>query len=157
MGPKSRAFQRTSIAFEKKRMLATIQMMQRMTIKESFQIGFLADHMLARRNEDTAGAEHAVHLGTCKLKIAGMMQHGSRKYDIKRAFSKWQAFGEFLYYIDRQRRFRRQRADRAGADDGAGIWLQRSDRKSVARERIAGNAASGANVERPAGAPAQDL
>ena len=127
-----------------------------MAVKEPFQVGFPADHVLTRRNEDTARAKHAVHLGTCKLKIAGMVQHGSRKYDIKRAFSKRQTFGDFLQYIDRQCRFRRQRADRAGADDRAGIRLERSDRKSVACERKAGNAASSAYVERPAGAPAQD-
>ena len=34
-GAESRAFQRTDVAFEKKCMLATIQMMQRMPIKES--------------------------------------------------------------------------------------------------------------------------
>ena len=150
MGSKSCGFQRINIALENKRMLAGVQLMQGMTAKEPLQVGFLADHMLARRHQDTAWAKHAVHLGTCKLKIAGVMQHGSRKHDIKNAFSKGQAFGEFLYYINRQRRFRRQRPDRACADDGAGIGFKRRHRKSIARERIAGNAASGAHVERPA-------
>src|SRR6185437_7460254 len=113
-------------------MLATVQTMQRMAVKKSFQVGLLADHMLTRGDEDTTRTKHPVHLGTCKLKIARVMQHGSCKYDIKRTFGKRQAFGEFFCYIDRQRLFRRQRPDRACADDGAGIRLEGGDRKSVA-------------------------
>ena len=64
-------------------MFSPIKMMQRMLFKEFFEIGFLADHMLARCNEDSARFEHTIHFPTCAVEIAGVMQHRARKHDIE--------------------------------------------------------------------------
>ena len=82
------------------------------------------------------------------------MQDGSRKYDIERASangrrsenSSTTSIGSPLPPLAPGSR---------GTDDGAGIRLQRRDRKSFARERITGDAAAGTDVERPACAAVQ--
>ena len=98
-GTKTRSFQRADIAIEKKRMLAAIEVMQRMFIEELTEVGFLADHMLTRGDKDSTRTKHAKHLATCSIEIAGMMQHGSRKYDVERAIGKRQTFGKFLDHL----------------------------------------------------------
>ena len=147
-GRKARTFQRADIAIEKKRMLAAVEVMQRMRVEKCLQISLPADHMLARGNENSAGTKHAEHFAHATIEIAGVVQHGSRKHDVERSVGKRQALGKFLDHFDRQRGLRGQRPDRCGADEGAGIRLERGHRKSFAGERIACDAASGADVER---------
>ena len=54
-----------------------------MLIEKLCQIGFLADHMFSRGNKNSARIKHAKHFPACAIEIAGVMQHGSRKYDIE--------------------------------------------------------------------------
>ncbi len=147
---KTRVVQRACISIEKERMLAAIEVMQRVLIKKLRQVSFLADHMFPRGDKYSTWTKHAEHFAACTIEITGMMQHGSRKYHVKRVICKWQAFGKLLDHIDRQSRFGGERPDCPGPDKGARIRFERSHRKSFARKRIACNAPSGADVERPA-------
>ena len=112
------------IAIEKKRMLATIKVMQGVSSEELTEVGLFADHVLTRGDQDSTRTKHAIYLGTRKLEIAGVMEDSPRKDNIERAIGKRQTFGKFLDHADRQRGFRRERTDRAGADNSAGIRFQ---------------------------------
>ena len=75
-----------------------------------------------------------------------MVQDRPGEDNIERAIREWQAFGKLLYDLNRQRCFRREPSDCARTDDRARIRFERSNRKSFTCKRVAGDAASGANV-----------
>ncbi len=134
-------------------MLAAVKMVQGVAVEKRFQIGFPADHMLARSDENSTWTKHAVHFAACAVEIAGVVQHRSRKHDVERLIGKRQALGELFDHFDRQPGFGRKRANSFGPDEAAGIGLERGHCKSFSSERIACDAPSGADVEGPA-APA---
>src|SRR5882724_1838034 len=136
-------------------MLSAVKLVQRVPIEKLTEVALFADHMLTRSNEHSTRTKDAIHLKTRKLEIAGMMEDSPSKDKIEGTVGKGQTFGKFLNHIDRQCGFHRQRADRAGANDCARIWLDRRDFKSFFRKRIACDPAPGANVKRFASPAAQ--
>ena len=113
--------------------------------------------MFARGDEHSAGTKHAEHFPAGAVEIAHMVQHGPREHDIECAVSERQALGEFLDHLDRQTGLGRETPDCRRPDHGTGIRLERGDRKSAPRQRVAGNSAPGADVKRLAGPVLQKL
>src|ERR1700680_120302 len=123
-------------------MLTAIEMVERMLIEELPEISFLTDHMFARGDENSIRAQHTKHFAARAIEMTGMMQNGSRKYNVECVISKWQAFGKLLDHIDRQPGCGGECPNCPGPNKGAGIRFERRHRKSFARKRIACNAPS---------------
>ena len=85
---KTRALQRADIAIEQKRVFAAVKVMQRMSVKESSEVGLLADHMLTRGHQNSARTKHAIHLGTGEIEITGVMQDRPGKDNIEQRHRK---------------------------------------------------------------------
>jgi hypothetical protein len=131
-------------------MFAAVKVMQGMLIEELAEIRFFANYVLSRSDKYATRTKHAMHLRTRKLKIAAMVQNGPGEDNVKRPIWERQTFGKLIDHIDRQSRFGGERPDSPGSYKGARIRFERSHRKSIACKRIACNAPSGADVERPA-------
>src|SRR5262249_19587537 len=124
-------------------------MMQWVALEKQWKIFCTGDHVLPSGNYLPSRLEHTGEFKTQLAQIACVVEHLTAVHQCERSRFERKTFTPILDYRDRNARFRGKPPDCPGTDLIAAVRLERSRIPSVFCQGICGDAAAGADIQRP--------